>query len=148
DLTRGSGGAHPAPPEPDNATEIPMPLDVTGGEGPHAGRPIRRAGAPLERARGALVLVHGRGGDAADILGLAGHLGAEDLAAWLDLSAETARAVTEPKPEVMAAEAVPEASPDLESLRKEVQKLVEAQNRMRAQLDRLLELARNDRRKD
>lgn len=45
--------------------------DVTGGIGPHAGQPIARAGAPLAEASGALILVHGRGGDAADLLGLA-----------------------------------------------------------------------------
>ena len=45
--------------------------DVAGGTGPHAGRPIIRAGAPLGDAAAALVLVHGRGGAAADMLGLA-----------------------------------------------------------------------------
>jgi phospholipase/carboxylesterase len=45
--------------------------DVTGGVGPHAGRPIAAAGTPLGEAAGALILVHGRGGDAADMLGLA-----------------------------------------------------------------------------
>jgi phospholipase/carboxylesterase len=37
-------------------------------------------GAPLERARGAAVLLHGRGGTAEDILALAGALAAPDLA--------------------------------------------------------------------
>src|SRR5215207_1820470 len=46
-------------------------LDVTGGTGPHAGQPIARAGAPLGDATGALILVHGRGGDAGEMLGLA-----------------------------------------------------------------------------
>lgn len=45
--------------------------DVTGGTGPHAGRPIAATGAPAAAANAALVLVHGRGGDAADMLGLA-----------------------------------------------------------------------------
>lgn len=45
--------------------------DVTGGTGPHAGRPIAAAGASPGDAAGALILVHGRGGDAADMLGLA-----------------------------------------------------------------------------
>ena len=40
------------------------------------------AGAPLDRARGAVVLLHGRGGTAQDILSLADALGAPDLA-WL-----------------------------------------------------------------
>lgn len=44
--------------------------DVAGGMGTHAGRPIATTGAPAA-ATGALVLVHGRGGDAADMLGLA-----------------------------------------------------------------------------
>lgn len=43
-------------------------------EGPHAGRPVLRAGVPLEQARGAMILLHGRGAGAADILGLAGEL--------------------------------------------------------------------------
>lgn len=46
-------------------------FDVAGGTGPHTGRPIAMAGAPLAEAEAALVLVHGRGGSAADMLGLA-----------------------------------------------------------------------------
>jgi phospholipase/carboxylesterase len=46
--------------------------DVTGGTGPHAGQPIARAGAPPGEAAAALILVHGRGGDAEEMLGLAG----------------------------------------------------------------------------
>jgi predicted esterase len=38
---------------------------------PHGGRPVLAAGAPLERAAAALVLVHGRGGSARDMLALA-----------------------------------------------------------------------------
>jgi phospholipase/carboxylesterase len=45
--------------------------DVTGGTGPHAGRPIATAGARPGDAAGALILVHGRGGDAEEMLGLA-----------------------------------------------------------------------------
>ena len=41
---------------------------------PHAGRPLRRAGVAAGQAPRALVLLHGRGGSAADILGLGGHL--------------------------------------------------------------------------
>jgi phospholipase/carboxylesterase len=44
--------------------------DVTGGTGPHAGQPIARAGAPPGEAAAALILVHGRGGDAEEMLGL------------------------------------------------------------------------------
>ena len=42
--------------------------------GPHAGAPVLSAGAPLDRATGALVLVHGRGGTAEGMLSLAGEL--------------------------------------------------------------------------
>jgi phospholipase/carboxylesterase len=38
---------------------------------PHAQKPVIHAGAPLTEARGAMVLLHGRGGSAEDILGLA-----------------------------------------------------------------------------
>lgn len=41
-----------------------------GVEGPHRGQPVLVAGAPLARARGALVLAHGRGASALDILDL------------------------------------------------------------------------------
>lgn len=36
----------------------------------HASEPLRQAGAPVAKARAAMVLVHGRGGSADDILGL------------------------------------------------------------------------------
>jgi len=36
--------------------------------GPHDGLPVLRAGEPLETARGAMILVHGRGASAADIM--------------------------------------------------------------------------------
>jgi predicted esterase len=38
--------------------------------GPHDGEPVLIAGAPIEHARAAAILVHGRGADARDILGL------------------------------------------------------------------------------
>jgi predicted esterase len=38
--------------------------------GPHQGQPVRHAGEPLARARAAMVMVHGRGGTADDILTL------------------------------------------------------------------------------
>ena len=38
---------------------------------PHAQQPVLQAGAPLAEARGAVVLLHGRGGSAEDILELA-----------------------------------------------------------------------------
>ena len=43
---------------------------VTGGTGPHAGQPVAAAGTTLAQATGALVLVHGRGGSAEEMLGL------------------------------------------------------------------------------
>ena len=45
--------------------------DQHASAGPHQGQPVLTAGAPLDRARAALILVHGRGGTAADILSLA-----------------------------------------------------------------------------
>ncbi len=42
---------------------------------PHHGQPVLAAGAAIERARVAIVLVHGRGGSAEDMLGLGGALG-------------------------------------------------------------------------
>lgn len=48
---------------------------------PHAGAALYRAGADPAAARLGLVLVHGRGGSAADILGLTGLLKADDIAA-------------------------------------------------------------------
>ena len=45
--------------------------DLTGGTGPHAGQTIARAGALPADAVAALILVHGRGGEAEEMLGLA-----------------------------------------------------------------------------
>lgn len=42
--------------------------------GPHQGRPVKVGGAPMEKARGAMVMVHGRGATAASILTLAAEL--------------------------------------------------------------------------
>jgi phospholipase/carboxylesterase len=47
---------------------------------PHAAQPILRAGAPLDRAAGALILLHGRGGSAEDILTLGEALAGERFA--------------------------------------------------------------------
>jgi phospholipase/carboxylesterase len=49
---------------------------------PHAAQPILRAGPPLDRAAGALILLHGRGGSAEDILTL-GEVLADDRFALL-----------------------------------------------------------------
>src|SRR5713226_8227451 len=39
--------------------------------GPHQGQPVLEAGEPLDRARAAMILVHGRGASAADIMTIA-----------------------------------------------------------------------------
>ena len=49
-------------------------------EDPHAGQPVRTAGAPLAGARAAVVMLHGRGGSAEDILTLVPMLGTDDVA--------------------------------------------------------------------
>jgi phospholipase/carboxylesterase len=38
--------------------------------GPHQGQPVLTAGEPLERAKAAMIMIHGRGASAEDILGL------------------------------------------------------------------------------
>lgn len=53
---------------------------MTAIKGPHQGQPVIAAGAPLDSARGALILTHGRGATAESILSLAPSLGVEDLA--------------------------------------------------------------------
>ena len=47
--------------------------------GPHQGQPVRTAGSELEGATAAMVMVHGRGGRAEDILSIAGLLGRDDF---------------------------------------------------------------------
>lgn len=42
-----------------------------GAEDPHGGRPVLEIGAPLESARAAMIMVHGRGASAESILSLA-----------------------------------------------------------------------------
>ena len=49
-------------------------------EDPHYGRPVLQYGAPLEEARAAMVMLHGRGANAQDILGLADVIGVDDVA--------------------------------------------------------------------
>lgn len=46
---------------------------------PHAGQPVLRVGPPPERARLAVILVHGRGGSAEDMLSLASELQIDDV---------------------------------------------------------------------
>jgi predicted esterase len=48
--------------------------------GPHRGRPVLAAGRPLVEADAAMILVHGRGGSAGDMLGLAAELRRPELA--------------------------------------------------------------------
>jgi predicted esterase len=55
--------------------------------GPHAGQPVHRAGPAPEAARGALILLHGRGGHAAEMLDLAGLLVGKDIAVLAPLAA-------------------------------------------------------------
>jgi phospholipase/carboxylesterase len=47
---------------------------------PHKNQPVVERGSPLEKARGAVILVHGRGASTADILGLADELQLPELA--------------------------------------------------------------------
>jgi phospholipase/carboxylesterase/glyoxalase family protein len=53
----------------------------TGGSGPQAGQHVAEWGARIEAADAAMILLHGRGSEAADILDLAAHLGAPAVAA-------------------------------------------------------------------
>lgn len=48
--------------------------------GPHAGQPLLFAGAPLDKATSAILLLHGRGASAEDILDLGEALAAPDVA--------------------------------------------------------------------
>lgn len=47
---------------------------MTTAAGPHQGQPVLATGEPLDQARAAMVMVHGRGATAASILGLASDL--------------------------------------------------------------------------
>ena len=47
---------------------------------PHRDQPVREDGRPLETATGVVILVHGRGASAMDILGLAGELHHPEMA--------------------------------------------------------------------
>jgi phospholipase/carboxylesterase len=54
---------------------------LTGGAGAHAGQPISTAGVALEDAPAAIILLHGRGGDGPDMLGLAQLVAGDEMAA-------------------------------------------------------------------
>jgi predicted esterase len=47
---------------------------MPGSLGPHQGQPVRHSGEPLTHARSAMVMVHGRGGSADDIVALSDEL--------------------------------------------------------------------------
>ena len=51
-----------------------------GAEDPHYGQPVLSYGAELGEARAAMIMLHGRGASAQDILGLAGELRADGMA--------------------------------------------------------------------
>ena len=53
---------------------------ITGGSGRHAGQPVAQTGPELGQARGALVLLHGRGADAPGMLRLGSALVGPDIA--------------------------------------------------------------------
>jgi predicted esterase len=53
---------------------------MAGTRDPHAGQPVLRSGPSPEDARLAVILLHGRGASADDILGLAGQFSATDVA--------------------------------------------------------------------
>jgi predicted esterase len=46
---------------------------------PHRGQPVLRAGADLSQARAAMIMLHGRGADAADIIGLSEVIGRGEI---------------------------------------------------------------------
>ena len=55
-------------------------FDVNGRD-PHGGQPVLAAGAALEEAEGVIVLLHGRGASAEDILSAYPLVGADSIAA-------------------------------------------------------------------
>jgi predicted esterase len=54
--------------------------DAADAAGPHRGQPVRHAGEPLSRARAAMIMVHGRGGTAENILALGDELAVSGFA--------------------------------------------------------------------
>jgi predicted esterase len=61
--------------------EVKAQRQDSGTSDPHANQPVLTAGPAPEQAKATLVLVHGRGGTAQDILSLYGELGFDDVAA-------------------------------------------------------------------
>jgi predicted esterase len=56
------------------------PPSIAPPDDPHGGQPVRTAGAPPDRARAAMVMVHGRGASAESILALVPLLATEGVA--------------------------------------------------------------------
>ena len=54
--------------------------EISKIDGPHQGQPVLFAGEPLQTARAAMIMIHGRGASAEDILGLATEFPAPGLA--------------------------------------------------------------------
>ncbi len=57
-----------------------MTNDTHSVNGPHQGQPVLTAGLPLGRATAAMIMVHGRGASAGDILSLTPDLAQDDFA--------------------------------------------------------------------
>lgn len=53
---------------------------MTDTSGPHQGQPVKTAGMPLDRARAAMILVHGRGGTPENLLAAVPALGHPEVA--------------------------------------------------------------------
>ena len=62
----------------------------------HAGQPLRHVGAPLATARAAMVMVHGRGGSAEDILSLSEVFGAAS-SGWAFVAPQAANSTWYPE---------------------------------------------------
>ena len=67
-------------------------------QNPHAGQPLLAAGVPLAQARAAVLLVHGRGASAQDILTLAREFRQEDQAGFAYLAPQAANNTWYPHP--------------------------------------------------
>jgi phospholipase/carboxylesterase len=57
-------------------------------QGPHQGQPVRLAGEPVSRARAAMLMIHGRGASAEDILSLANEFDVPGFAYFAPQAAE------------------------------------------------------------
>jgi phospholipase/carboxylesterase len=68
---------------PDVAVPLCRASLTTGGVGPHAGQPVALWGPAVGEARGVMIMLHGRGGTAADMLNLAPILAPVGFAAFV-----------------------------------------------------------------